>query len=101
MYSLSRQSSVAQQKYNLDQLEELEHWGHPGHLDEKQQKCLQQMRARVSSDELEHIKFQVESEDSALCRYLRARKFDVDAAYEMVKNCRKRRLADDVARCVA
>mmetsp|Transcript_12725 Transcript_12725/g.16724 ORF Transcript_12725/g.16724 Transcript_12725/m.16724 type:complete len:401 (+) Transcript_12725:139-1341(+) len=96
----SRSRTTGRSRTTSEMGSSLETWGLPDHLTTDQTEKLQDLKNRVSEADLQQIKFDVESQDSALCRYLRARKFDVDASFEMIENCRNRRLEDGVSECV-
>ncbi|CAM9790335.1 unnamed protein product, partial [Heterosigma akashiwo] len=63
--------------------------GFPGHLDSKQESAYEAVRQKITPDQLRVIKFEVETEESALCRFLRARKFDIGATTAMIDECVK------------
>jgi len=75
-------------------------WGLPDHLTEEQMEALHKVKSLITREILEEVKFAVESEENALCRFLRARKFNVDDTVKMILNCRSRRLEDHVSECI-
>mmetsp|Transcript_4086 Transcript_4086/g.5364 ORF Transcript_4086/g.5364 Transcript_4086/m.5364 type:complete len:424 (+) Transcript_4086:88-1359(+) len=80
--------------------EDINTWGLPEHLDEAQNVALDSLRSLVNESDLEMIKFGIESDTSALCRFLRARKFDVDLSSEMIRECVAMKQQNQVANLV-
>jgi hypothetical protein len=68
--------------------------GFLGHLSAEQEEALNDLRQRVSEIEDEEMKEYAKraTDDAILLRFLRARRFDVDQAYEMIFNTLKFRL---------
>ncbi|BAO40875.1 SEC14 cytosolic factor [Kluyveromyces marxianus] len=58
--------------------------GTPGNLDAAQETALKELR-----EQLEALGYKARLDDSTLLRFLRARKFDVEAAKVMYENCEK------------
>lgn len=75
--------------------------GHPGHLTPAETEALEAVRAAATTEQLDQLKYEVEGYDSVLCRYLRARKFDVAATVTMINESFARRQQDKPWEAVA
>lgn len=72
-------------------LVQLDTWGQPGHLKPEQEEALRQFTAQVSTNDLDRVRFRVESYENVSLRYLRARQFNVANAITLLHECIKRK----------
>jgi hypothetical protein len=62
-------------------------WGAPGNLTAEQQAALEEFQRRVDSEAVNRVKYSVETPENFACRFLRARKFDVDRSVALFEEC--------------
>ena len=77
-----------------------ENWGQFGYLTEAQISILNQFIEEVPPEHITYAKFTVETLEQLSLRFLRARKFDLIKAKELINDCYKRKL-DDKAKIYA